>query len=130
MKSIITLQLTLLLVIALPVSLRAETSEFIKRAVITSAIENREPVDELSQVSAEIEKVYFFTEVLNQAGTYVTHRWLLDGKLEAEVVLKVGSNRWRTYSSKNLVPALHSGQWQVEIVDQQNNLLTSAAFSF
>lgn len=128
MRFILILQAVVLAL--LPVTIKAETSEFVKRAIVTSAIENREPVDELSQVSPTVEKVYFFTEVVNKADTYVTHRWLLDGKLEAEIVLKIGSQRWRTYSSKNLVPALHSGQWQVEIVDQQNNLLASAAFSF
>lgn len=108
----------------------AETSEFVQRAVVTSAIEDREPIDSLSQVSPEVDKVFFFTEVINKANTFVTHRWLLDGKLEAEVVLKIGSDRWRTYSSKNLVPAIHSGNWQVEAVDEQNNILASATFSY
>ncbi len=110
--------------------LKAEQSEFIKRAVITSAIESREPVGEITQVEAGVDKIYFFTEVVNKADSFITHRWLLDGKLEAEVVLNIGSNRWRTYSSKNLVPALHTGQWQVEVLDQQNNLLASRSFSY
>lgn len=110
--------------------LKAEQSEFIKRAVVTSAIENREPVDQLAHIDMAIDTVYFFTEVVNKADSFVTHRWRLDGKLQAEVVLKIGSNRWRTYSSKNLVPALHTGQWQVEVLDQQNNLLATRTFSY
>ena len=109
---------------------QAETSEFIKRMAITSAIEDREPVDSLTHVDENIDKVYFFNEVVNKADSHITHRWFLNGKLEVEVVLKIGSNRWRTYSSKNLVPALHSGNWQVEVIDQENNLLASAAFSY
>lgn len=114
----------------IPTTLKAEKSEFVKRAIITSAIENREPVDELTNVSSDIGKVYFFTEVINKANTHVTHRWLLNGRLEAEVVLKIGSDRWRTYSSKTLVPAIHSGSWQVEAIDEQNNLLATAVFSY
>ncbi len=111
-------------------SVQAETSEFIKRMAITSAIEDREPVDSLTHVDENIDKIYFFTEVVNKADSHITHRWFLNGRLESEVVLKIGSNRWRTYSSKNLVPALHSGNWQVEVIDQENNLLASAAFSY
>lgn len=128
MRTLILMLLGWSLIISL--SVRAELSEFVNRAVITSAIENREPVDALTQVSTETDKVYFFTEVLNKANTYITHRWLLNGKLEVEVVLKIGSDRWRTYSSKNLVPEFHSGNWQVEVLDEQNNLLASAVFSY
>lgn len=108
----------------------ADTSEFVKRAVVTSGIVDREPVDDLSEVDSSIDKVYFFTEVVNKANTFVTHRWLFNGRLEVEVVLKIGSDRWRTYSSKNLVPALHSGTWQVEVIDQQNKLLASSVFTY
>lgn len=103
-----------------------------KRAVVTSAIDNREPTDSLNDgvVAVDVNKVYFFTEVLNQANTSVTHRWFLDGKLEAEVVLKIGSNRWRTYSSKNLVPNYHTGNWQVEVVNEKGDVLGSAAFVY
>lgn len=111
-------------------SAQAMTSEFVKRAIITSGIENREPVNDLQQVDGDTNKVYFFTEVINQADTMVTHRWFLNGRLEAEVVLKIGSNRWRTYSSKNLVPEFHSGDWQVEIVDQNNKVIGSATFQY
>lgn len=108
----------------------AQSSDVIKRAVVTTAIDNREPVDEVTQVETGIDKVFFFTEIVNKADSYITHRWFLDGKLEAEIVLKIGSDRWRTYSSKNLVPELHSGQWQVEVIDQQNQVLVTRTFSY
>lgn len=111
-------------------SVQANDQALIKRAIVTSAIVEREPIDQLSKVSVDADKVYFFTEVVNQANTHLTHKWLLNGRLEAEVVLKIGSNRWRTYSSKHLDPALHTGQWQVLAVDQQNNILAEATFSY
>ena len=124
------MQASVVVSLLISTTLKAETSEFVKRAIVTSAIENREPVDELSNVSSDIGKVYFFTEVVNKANTHVTHRWLLNGRLEAEVVLKIGSARWRTYSSKTLIPAIHSGNWQVEAIDEQNNLLATAVFTY
>ncbi|NVK24702.1 MAG: DUF2914 domain-containing protein [Gammaproteobacteria bacterium] len=106
----------------------AETSDFVKRAIVTSAIDAREPIDNLEIVS-DLDKVFFFTEVINSANTMVTHRWFLNGRLEAEVVLKIGSDRWRTYSSKNLVYPNHVGNWQVEVTDQNNQVIGSAVFS-
>lgn len=103
-----------------------------KRAIVTTAIESREPTDNLndSNVTTDVTKVYFFTEIMYQANTSVTHRWFLDGKLEAEVVLKIGSNRWRTYSSKNLVPSYHKGNWQVEAVSEKGAVLGSTTFVY
>ena len=106
----------------------ANTSDYIKRAIVTSAIESREPVDSLEQVSG-LNKVLFFTEVTNSANTMVTHRWFFNGKLEAEVVLKIGSDRWRTYSSKNLVYPNHIGQWQIEVVNDKNQVIGSGFFT-
>jgi len=107
-------------------------SDNIRRAIITNAIENREPVSDLTNtiVTSDINKVYLFTEVIGKANTMVTHRWFLDGKLEAEVVLKIGSNRWRTYSSKTLKTPQHYGNWQVEVVDENNQPIASVVFQY
>jgi len=127
------IKLFVLACLLLPLSTMAyEQQGSVKRAIVTSGIDNREPSDSLNDklISAGTNKVYFFTEVLNQANTHITHRWFLNGKLEAEVVLKIGSNRWRTYSSKNLVPTYHSGNWQVEVVDQNGRQLASQNFRY
>lgn len=107
-------------------------SENIRRAIITDAIESREPVTDLTNtdVKTDTNKVYLFTEVIGKADTMITHRWFLDGKLEAEVILKIGSNRWRTYSSKSLFSPNHLGQWQVEVVDELNQPIASASFIY
>ncbi len=106
-------------------------NQFIQRAVITSNVENREPVDNLNAtaVSLDLNKVFFFTEVSGLANQTITHRWSLDGQVQAEVTLNIGSNRWRTYSSKNLFAGLR-GSWLVEVIDQQNRVLSSATFTY
>lgn len=114
------------------VSIADDHSPSVKRGIVTSSIENREPTDNLNDgvIDTDVNKVYFFSEILNAANTMVTHRWFLNGKLEAEVVLKIGSDRWRTYSSKNLVPTFHQGNWQVEVVDASGKQLISQRFKF
>lgn len=106
-------------------------SQFIRRAILTTQIVNREPTDNYNSkaVPEDVNKVYFFTEVLDKSGESVTHRWFLNGKLIAEVMLDIGSDRWRTYSSKILIPAL-SGTWEVEVVDQQDRLLATTSFTY
>ena len=130
MKTLLCLT-SLLLLLALNPAFAFDGAE-IKRAIVTTGIDSREPADNLNggKLDTGYSKVYFFTEVLNQADKFVTHRWFRDGKLEAEVVLKIGSNRWRTYSSKNLDPTFHHGNWQVEVVDHQGKLLASETFSY
>ncbi|MDH3217781.1 MAG: hypothetical protein OEN01_16160, partial [Candidatus Krumholzibacteria bacterium] len=51
----------------------------IKRAVFTSAVVDREPVDQLDSLNADTEKVFFFSEIVGMAGSTVTHRWIFGG---------------------------------------------------
>lgn len=110
----------------------AKTSENVARAIFTTQVENREPVNTLNNktVEADTNKVYFFTEIINKANSKIIHRWYLNGRLEAEVMLNIGSDRWRTYSSKNLMKNFHAGNWQVEVLDEQGKLLASEIFSY
>ena len=50
----------------------------IKRAVFTSGIEDREPVDALDSLSTDSTRVFFFTEIMGMQGRTVTHRWMLN----------------------------------------------------
>lgn len=92
------------------------------RAQFTSDVQEREPVDEVSDFNAGDQTLYFFTEIENAAGETVTHRWLKDGEVMAEVPLQVGSDSWRTWSSKELLPEWE-GEWTVEVVDAQGNTI-------
>ena len=110
----------------------ADTSQHVARAIFTSQVENREPVNRLNEttVEADVKKVFFFTEILNKANSKIVHRWYLNGRLEAEVMLNIGSDRWRTYSSKNLMKNFHAGNWQVEVLDENGKLLASEIFNY
>jgi hypothetical protein len=44
-----------------------------------------------------------------------------------EVNFNVGSNRWRSYSSKNLLPEW-TGIWTVSVIDDKGNVLTETYF--
>ena len=91
----------------------------VAESVLTNNIRDRQPQDDLQGqfrvTSAGIDKVYFFTRVTDLAGKQIMHRWLFDDQVMAEVVLNVGGDDWRTYSSKRIVAAW-SGDWKVEVL--------------
>lgn len=101
----------------------------VARAVFTTGIENREPVDDIARAPATTETVYFFTELRDLQGQKVTHRWKYNGTVMAEVGFDVGGARWRVYSSKNFVPEW-VGNWTVEVVDGGGTVLETKSLTF
>ncbi|MBL4631620.1 MAG: DUF2914 domain-containing protein [Paraglaciecola sp.] len=90
----------------------------VERGQLTSSIENTEPTDNLEGVvqgqNNKMKRVYFFTQVTGVSGQQIIHRWLFEGIEKAAVTLNIGSDNWRTYSSKNL-PSYLPGKWQVQV---------------
>lgn len=105
------------------------SADNIARSAFTSGVENREPVDKVGQLSNDKEKIYFFTEIKGMAGKTVTHRWEHAGDVKAEVSFKIGSDRWRVWSSKNLQPSW-VGEWIVSVVDENGNTLTEESMAY
>jgi hypothetical protein len=95
---------------------------------ITTAIENQQPVDRISTYSADFGKLYCFTRIVGATSdTSVTHVWLFRGHEMARVTLPVGSNNWRTNSSKRFLPQW-AGDWQVRVLDAEGNELAKIPF--
>ena len=91
---------------------------YVARAQFTRGVVGREPIDELHDLPPDLDKLYFFTELRDMTGQTVIHRWEHEGEVVAEVKMKVGGPRWRTYSSKQL-PARREGRWSVVVLDEQ-----------
>lgn len=96
----------------------------VSRSMFATAIENREPVDDIVQIDNNTPHVYFFTELRDMKGQQVTHRWIYQGEVMGEVTFQVGGPRWRVHSSKNLMPEW-TGMWEVQVVDAAGNVLTT-----
>jgi Protein of unknown function (DUF2914)/Arm DNA-binding domain len=106
----------------------------VARAVLTSNVVKREPVDALgSQIQGEPgagTQVYFYTELRGLAGETLTYRWEREGRVQAEVPLTVGKSwRWRAYSQKD-IRADQSGHWRVQLVDGSAQVLAEAQFVY
>jgi hypothetical protein len=101
----------------------------VARAIVTTGVAEREPVNDLERVLAGNEKVLFFTELRDMEGQTVKHRWSHGDEALAEVEFNVGGPRWRVWSSKNLIPEW-AGEWAVAVVDAEGNVLSEKRFEF
>lgn len=101
----------------------------VARAVFTTAITEREPADDVTQLGSDVTQVYFFTELHGMEGQRIVHRWEHNGQVMAEVGFDVGSNRWRVWSSKSLMSEW-SGQWSVSVVNASGEVLASREMNY
>ena len=88
----------------------------------------RSLVDPGEVFPADVERVWCMTRVEGLTPpTSVTHVWYHDGQTKAKVDLNIGSQNWRTWSSK-LVLAGWTGRWEVKVLDVDGTVIGSAAF--
>ena len=102
----------------------AQEEGTVARAMFTSAVEEREPVDALERVPADTPSVHYFTELRDLTDRTVTHVWSHEGEAMDEVSFEVGGPRWRVWSRKTLRPEW-TGEWTVTVVDDAGNELHS-----
>jgi hypothetical protein len=112
-----------------PAAAKSTASGHIARAVFTSAIVDREPADALESLTNQSDKIYFFTEIIDMQGKQVTHQWIYEDKVVAEVPFQVGGPRWRVYSRKRLAPGW-VGRWTVVVVDETGRKLREDNFTY
>ncbi len=101
----------------------------VARAVFTSGIEAREPIDRMVVLENTATSIYFFTDLRHLQGRRVTHRWEYDGQVISEIPFDVGGPRWRVFSQKTLNPNM-LGKWTVVVVDQSGWPLHASIFEY
>lgn len=107
----------------------AAATASVSQAQFTTAVTNREPVDDITTLDNSHTQVLFFTTLKNAAGQTITHRWQYNGQRMAEVKFEPKANHWRVWSSKTLMPN-QTGTWTVEVVDGSGKVLTSKTLDY
>lgn len=74
-----------------------------------------------------IKRVFFYTQLDGKKDNIYFYEWFLEGRSEAKVKVGVWSNRWRSYSSKQILRK-QVGNWRVTLSDDAGNIYASAAF--
>lgn len=106
-----------------------EATASVARSGFSSAIVDREPVDQIEELPATADRVYFFTELMGLEGETVTHRWTFEDQTMAEVPFEVRGPRWRVHSSKLLQPGWE-GTWTVTVVDSSGRKLAESQVQY
>lgn len=113
--------------------IKKEQSGFSRGSVVRSAftrdVDEREPVENLQNLSNENEHVKFFTELRDMSGQTAVHRWEYDGKVVAEIEFNVKGPRWRVWSSKSFVPQW-TGDWKVSVVNGAGEVISEKQLSY
>jgi len=97
-------------------------------AVITTAVIDREPVDEVGAFPIQNGKLFCFSRITGAAEpTFVYHLWYHGETLMSRVELPVNSPDWRTWSAKKFLED-QPGEWHVDILDVSGNLMRQVNF--
>jgi hypothetical protein len=114
---------TLILIGIGAVAMAAVTST----AVVCAKVENRAPVGASDTFAANVGSLTCFSEV-HGGGGKIAHVWFHGDKEVAKIELPVKSERWRTWSQKN-IPAAWTGAWRVEVRAEDGTVLAKADFT-
>ena len=110
-----------------------EQSGFSRGSVVRSAftrdIDEREPTENLQNLTNDNGQVKFFTELRDMSGQTAIHRWQYEGKVIAEVEFNVKGPRWRVWSSKSFVPQW-TGDWKVSVINGAGEVISEKNLSY
>lgn len=103
--------------------------ENISNAVFALDVEDRVPINIVEESDNSLGKIYFFTNIRNLSGERITHRWIYQGRVMADVSFNINGPRWRVWSSKNL---WHTwiGVWRVEVLTDDGSMLYEKVFNY
>lgn len=101
----------------------------ISRAQFTSGIQDREPVDNLTELIGDTEMIYFFTELRDLTNQLVTHSWEYKGEVVAEIRFRVNGPRWRIWSNRTLTPD-RNGHWSVVVMNADGEILAEKILDY
>jgi len=102
----------------------------IKQAIITNQIENRSPAQQFDEkIPKYIRELYFYTEVDSANGQTIFHRWRTETQILATIKLEIGSDKFRTWSSKKMSSAWQ-GRWYLEVLDENKDVIYRKSFIY
>ena len=101
----------------------------ISNAEFALDIIDRAPVNIIEELDNSLGKIYFFTNLRNLQGQSITHRWIYNDRVMADVLFDVRDHRWRVWSSKNLWYTW-LGKWKVQVLNADSELLFEKEFNY
>jgi hypothetical protein len=107
-------------------------SDHLIRAQLSTGLEEKEPIDEIPNVlrmdSDGLIRIYLFTEIQGMKGQLHFHDWYLEDERVARVEIRPSVDPMRASSAKYIDRHM-LGDWRVEVVTEEGELLAKGAFS-
>ena len=120
--------LTLVILIAALIDLKAQSIMKIERIAVSTGVENRQPVGESDTFADSVGTLFCYTEIRGMGdSTTVSHVWYHGENRRADVKLNVRGYRWRTWSTK-VIQKDWTGDWRVDVVSADGKILKSKRF--
>lgn len=101
----------------------------VARAMFTTMIDNREPVNRVLILENKTRDLYFFTDLRHMQGQTITHRWEYEGRVVDKKTFDVKGPRWRVYSRHQLDRKM-LGRWTVVVTDESGCPLKAVIFQY
>ena len=109
-------------------SLKEHQGPEVADAVVCRGVEERKPIEPGDRFPADVGSLSCFSRIVHGKGTKVVHAWIHEGQTRARVELDVGSDSWRTWSTKRILPSW-TGSWEVKIMTPDGIVLDSVPFT-
>ena len=107
-------------------------SDHVIRAQLSTGLEEKEPIDEIPNVltmdSDGLIRIYLFTEIQGMEGQLHFHDWYLEDERVARVEIRPSVDPMRASSAKYIDRHM-VGDWRVEVVTEEGELLAKGEFS-
>lgn len=107
-------------------------SDHVTRAQLSTGLEEKEPIDEIPNVVAMdsdgLIRIYLFTEIQGMEGQLQFHDWYLEDERVARVEIRQSVGPMRASSAK-FIDRHMVGDWRVEVVTEEGELLAKGEFS-
>jgi cytoskeletal protein RodZ len=99
------------------------------RASVCSEIKNRMPAGVASTFPISIQRIYVWSEIeASRIPSEIRHVYYFNGQVVSDVTLDVRSTYWRTWSFKSISKNRDEGQWRVDIVSTDGEVLRRLYF--
>lgn len=96
---------------------------------VCTDVEDRAPIGEAKQFPSNVGELWCFTQVMNaEAPTQIFHRWYVGDRMVNEIPINVGSQAWRCWSTKTILPSW-AGKCHVEVVTESGDILGTQEFT-
>lgn len=119
-----------LLVAGTAFATEATEAKEVARAVFATAIEEREPVEVITEYVPVAEgRVFFFTELRNMQDTQIAHVWHNNGEEIYTFTSNISGARWRTNSSMRAEHFKAGDKVTVEVMDNTGAVLESVTLN-